>query len=123
MNDKKRELLGRLVREEWVAWAKSQPSPKPSWLLPWEDLSEADREVDRRIGERLFDLGLDCARAMCEQRAENERIYDSMRGEARAVPYVRAVEDIEAFRQSGELLPIGGAYAGAGRSIRNPLEK
>ena len=27
-----REALGRLVRETWVAWAKVQPDPKPSWL-------------------------------------------------------------------------------------------
>jgi hypothetical protein len=48
-----REALGRLVRDEWIAWAKEQPNPKRSWLLPWEELPEPDREVDRRIGERL----------------------------------------------------------------------
>lgn len=52
-----RERLGRIVREEWRAWAREQPSPKPSWLVPWEGLSEPDREVDRRIGERLFAEG------------------------------------------------------------------
>jgi hypothetical protein len=54
-----REELGRAVREEWIAWAKEQPAPKTSWLVPWEDLPEADREVDRRIGERLYSRGLD----------------------------------------------------------------
>lgn len=49
-----REFLGRIVRMEWVAWAKEQPSPKSSWLLPWEELTESEREVDRRIGERLW---------------------------------------------------------------------
>ncbi len=48
-----REVLGRAVREEWIAWAREQPSPTPSWLVPWEELSEPDREVDRRIGEKL----------------------------------------------------------------------
>jgi hypothetical protein len=48
-----RESLGRLVREVWIEWAKEQPNPKPSWLLPWDELSEPDREVDRRIGEHL----------------------------------------------------------------------
>lgn len=43
-----REALGRLVRDVWIAWAKKQPSPKPSWLVPWEGLAEPDREVDRR---------------------------------------------------------------------------
>jgi hypothetical protein len=53
MKNEEREALGRTVREEWIAWAKEQPDPKPSWLVPWEGLSEPDKEVDRRIGERL----------------------------------------------------------------------
>lgn len=48
-----RERYGRLVRETWIGWAREQPNPKPSWLVPWEGLSEPDREVDRRIGEAL----------------------------------------------------------------------
>jgi len=47
------EELGRKVREIWIEWAKQQPNPKPSWLLPWEELSEPDREVDRRIGMQI----------------------------------------------------------------------
>jgi hypothetical protein len=46
-----REALGRLVREVWVEWAREQPDPKPSWLVPWEDLDDGQREVDMRIGE------------------------------------------------------------------------
>lgn len=53
-----RERLGRMVREVWIEWAREQPNPKPSWLVPWEGLSEADREVDRRIGETLYAQGL-----------------------------------------------------------------
>lgn len=52
-----RERLGRIVREVWIAWAKEQPNPKASWLVPWEGLSEPDKEVDRRIGDRLFSEG------------------------------------------------------------------
>jgi hypothetical protein len=52
-----REMLGRAVREEWILWAKEQPDPKASWLVGWEGLSEPDREVDRRIGVRLANLG------------------------------------------------------------------
>lgn len=48
-----RETLGKLVREVWIAWAREQPSPKPSWLVPWDGLAEPDREVDRRIGETV----------------------------------------------------------------------
>lgn len=51
-----RERLGKLVREVWIAWAKEQPTPKESWLKPWEGLSEPDKEVDRRIGETLYNL-------------------------------------------------------------------
>ena len=46
----KRESLGRLVRETWVAWAREQDDPKPHWLSAWEELDEPMREVDRRIG-------------------------------------------------------------------------
>lgn len=56
-NDEQREELGKAVREEWIAWAKEQPNPKPSWLVQWEGLSEQDKEVDRRIGARLFNAG------------------------------------------------------------------
>lgn len=54
----RRDHLGRIVREEWIKWAREQPSPKPSWLVPWEGLSEPDKEVDRRIGARLYSIGV-----------------------------------------------------------------
>lgn len=53
-----REFLGKLVRMEWVAWAKEQPAPKPSWLVEWDRLPEPDREVDRRIGERVWNTAV-----------------------------------------------------------------
>lgn len=52
-----RDLLGRKVRAVWVRWARMQPAPKPSWLASYDDLSEADREADRMIGEALFEMG------------------------------------------------------------------
>lgn len=48
-----REPLGRIVRETWVAWALEQPDLKPSWLIPWEELDEGQREVDMRIGAEV----------------------------------------------------------------------
>jgi 3-hydroxyacyl-CoA dehydrogenase len=48
-----REALGIRVRQVWIEWAKTQPDPKPSWLLPWEEMLEADKEVDRMIGETI----------------------------------------------------------------------
>lgn len=48
-----RETLGRFVREAWVRWAETQQNHKPSWLVPYDDLSEPDKEADRQIGENL----------------------------------------------------------------------
>jgi len=53
-----REHLGQQVRLIWIAWAEEQPNPKASWLRPWHGLSEPEREVDRRIGERLYAQGV-----------------------------------------------------------------
>jgi hypothetical protein len=54
-----RELLGRTVRLAWVSWAFEQTDvdQHPSWTVPWDGLSERDKEVDRRIGERLYEMG------------------------------------------------------------------
>jgi hypothetical protein len=52
-----RERLGIIVRILFMKWAESQPTPKPSWLVPWMQLSEEEREIDRRIGEFLFRAG------------------------------------------------------------------
>jgi hypothetical protein len=48
-----RDTLGRMVREAWVRWAQTQPTPKPSWLLPYDELAEPDKEADRQIGEAV----------------------------------------------------------------------
>jgi hypothetical protein len=112
-----RERLGQLVRDEWLAWARKQPNPKPAWLLLWEELSEASREVDRQIGERLFGLGLSSAQAVCRQRSENEDVYSGKR----SATCDRLIEEIEVFRVDGRLYPIGGAYAGSGKTVTNPL--
>ena len=52
--DELRERLGRRVREVWIAWAIHQPSPKPSWLLPYDELPEPDKEADRCIGSVIY---------------------------------------------------------------------
>jgi hypothetical protein len=51
MSDRERERLGRLVRAAWVEWANEQPDPPPSWVTPWDQLSESGKEADRRVGE------------------------------------------------------------------------
>jgi hypothetical protein len=45
-----REYLGSVVRETWIHWARVQPNAKPSWVVPYEELREPDKEVDRQIG-------------------------------------------------------------------------
>jgi hypothetical protein len=81
-----RDKLGRLVREVWIAWAKEQPNPKPSWLVPYDQMAEPDKEVDRRIGETLFRAGLDIGSAtkpkpvrICADCGQPMRRYDKWR--------------------------------------------
>lgn len=52
-----KETLGRLVRDEWVAWCRERAASGETvpahHLAPWEDVPESVREVDRRIGARI----------------------------------------------------------------------
>jgi hypothetical protein len=50
-----RDKLGRVVRAAWITWALTQPDPKPSWLVPYDELPEPDKEADRQIGAAVFD--------------------------------------------------------------------
>lgn len=52
-----RLAAGMLVRQVWVEWAKEQPRPTLSWLLPWDRLDPGQQEVDMRIGEALWTAG------------------------------------------------------------------
>lgn len=52
-----REQLGAEVRRVWIGWAREQPSPKPSWLVPYAQLSPEDQEADMRIGQVLWFMG------------------------------------------------------------------
>ena len=49
-----RDEVGKVVRDAWIRWALTQPSPKLSWFTKYEDLSEADKEADRQIGEAVI---------------------------------------------------------------------
>ena len=53
-SDPLRDQLGRLVRESWVRRCRSIGDTKPSHLVPYDELSEADRETDRVIGEDIL---------------------------------------------------------------------
>jgi phage FluMu protein Com len=52
--ERERDRLGRLVGKLWISWAETQPNPKPSWLVPYDQLSEVDKEADRVIGYGLM---------------------------------------------------------------------
>ncbi len=52
-----RRQLGEVVREIGIAWAVNQPSPEPSWLVPFADMSPAGQEAAMLIGDALFALG------------------------------------------------------------------
>lgn len=69
-----RDSLGRFVREAWVMWALTQRDPKPSWLVPYDELSEPDKEADRKIGEAVarWTLIYDSARADLIHKPETE---------------------------------------------------
>ena len=53
VNDFLREELGKAVRSAWVAYCRETGDTKPSHLAPWEELSEWDKEADRRIGAAI----------------------------------------------------------------------
>lgn len=74
-----RDFLGSLVRHTWVEWAKKQNDPKPLWLVPWSELDEDNKEVDRLIGEAVANVCVSPHLLLAEQeiaklQRENERL-------------------------------------------------
>lgn len=55
LTDSMRDHLGRVVRLAWIRWAKMQPDPKSSWLVPYDELSEPEKEADRQIGQAVIE--------------------------------------------------------------------
>ena len=79
-----RDFLGQLVRVAWIEWAKEQPNPRASWLVPWNKMMESDREADRRIGEYVAARCVTPELLRVESRAEQlegevERLRDWLR--------------------------------------------
>jgi len=89
-----REFLGRVVREAWVKWAQQQPNPKPSWLVPYDELSEPDKEADRQIGEAVTQWVLSIKSATWEVATAPQQPAQSAEQDERAafVPYYEGVE-------------------------------
>ena len=46
--------LGEVVREAWIGRAVEQPEIKPSWLVPYQDLSQPDKDADIAIGKAVI---------------------------------------------------------------------
>jgi hypothetical protein len=96
-----RERLGMRVREVWIHWAKEQPNPKPSWLVPWEALSEPDKEVDRRIGTAIWG---DCIFAHSEAIA-NQMVKEILgvdrKGETMKLSFEQAVRALSSGECEG----------------------
>lgn len=74
MNDTVFDDLGNRVREVWIGWAAAQPDPKPSWLVPYAELSKPLREVDRRIGVALWTEGFLAAQRFYKANASGHTV-------------------------------------------------
>jgi mono/diheme cytochrome c family protein len=49
-----REQGGRLVRQVWIEQVhKHIPNPKHSYVCPWEEMPEWERETDRAIFDAI----------------------------------------------------------------------
>lgn len=58
IDERKRDELGLFVRLAWVEYCQSIGDAKPSHIAPYHELSEADKEADRCIGEAIYQYAL-----------------------------------------------------------------
>lgn len=107
-----REYLGRVVRRVWTVWAAEQADCKPAWVAPWEELPEPQREVDRRIGQTLFALGVEdtltvVREVLEEYRVRARRPLEAPRGRqrerSRAHAMLELLDAIELTLTTGEI--------------------
>jgi hypothetical protein len=57
MDKELREFCGKMIRYKWVKRCIETGDTKPSHLVPWEELNENDKEMDRILGETLYIFG------------------------------------------------------------------
>lgn len=79
------ERVAEQIRVAWCEWARTQPNPKPSWLVPWAELDEQSRDADRHLARYALALA---------ERAADEAVSAYRRGEdgVLTVAVERAVE-------------------------------
>lgn len=88
-----RDLLGRIVRDAWVRWAANHPDPKPSWLTPYDELAELDKEADRQIGEALLNpLNVRRHELIDKQKTEGLNEYETLELDAVRELYLEMLE-------------------------------
>jgi hypothetical protein len=103
--------LGREVRAAWVKWAEQQPNPKPSWLVPYEELSEADKEADRCIGEWIWRLAAPIADPLHES-APERFAAKGLQSPAREAEEETGIERLtELLREAYPYLPMAVSLA------------
>jgi hypothetical protein len=107
---------GRIAREARVRWARKQPDPKPAWLVPYDELSEADKDADRMIGCAV------AARASRATHAELEPIIADLLAACRA--FHEAMDQIDGERRDRQLIAaealVKAAIVRAGGRIIGP---
>jgi len=114
---------GQLVRETWVTWAKRQPDPKPSWLVPWEDLSEAQREVDAEIEAAVRADELERFRCFSRAFADGSdettmaALYDEAMATGARAERERCVAEILAYADQILTPLLGATYRDAARLL------
>jgi hypothetical protein len=67
-----RDILGKIVRDSWITWAKEQKEIKEKWLVEYEKLDEKDKEADRRIGEAVFNAVNNYRIKLAEKKSRGE---------------------------------------------------
>ena len=55
-----REALGRMVNDTWNKWLRNQhPDITPQDTLPWDELPDSEKELNKLIGEALYNAGFE----------------------------------------------------------------
>lgn len=96
-----REDGGRLLRYYWEERARTHPHPKESWLIPWPELGEWDKETDRYLWDHLVAPYVSTISELIEQ---NQRLRQEI---------AKVTEQRERLYKEGNTMDINGTLMGA----------